>query len=87
MNKEEQAIYQKGYAAGNKNKKNEELDRFHKDNLDRYERVYLNCLELSLVNCNGWTIKGEKIKDAKGYCDIAKVFADNSISHINLRRE
>ena len=46
------------------------------------ERIYMQCLELSLKHCSGWSIGGKKINDSEGYCALAKAFADNSISKV-----
>lgn len=74
--------YQRGYVAGRKRSQTDfDVDEARKS---RKERVYLKCLELSLKHCSGWTIGGEKINNAEGYCKIAKIFSDNSISKIDL---
>lgn len=78
--------YQKGYARGKKSADAALLDEVR--DLRRQvaelhdakrERVYLSCLDSVLRNCSGWGIGGEPIKDAKGYCTLAKIFTDNSI--------
>jgi len=78
--------YQKGYARGKKSADKALLDevrdlRHQVAELQgaKRERVYLSCLDTVLRNCKNWTIGDEKIKDAKGYCTLAKVFTDNSI--------
>ena len=48
----------------------------------KYERIYMQCLDMALQHCNNWTIGKKKVNDADGYCQLAKVFADNSISKI-----
>jgi len=85
--------YQKGYAAGRgkASKDKVELERLsetvqrlrHVEN-ERRDRIYLSCLEMVVVHCDGWSLGGKKINDAKGYCKLAKIFMDNSISVLSL---
>ena len=44
------------------------------------ERIYMQCLDMTLSNCSGWAVDGKKIDSAQGYCSLAKIFADHSIS-------
>jgi len=46
------------------------------------ERIYLHCLSMVLDKCTEWEINGKKIKNAEGYCKLAKIFARNSIEVI-----
>jgi hypothetical protein len=78
--------YKKGYALGKKSADKallSEVTELRRKVLDlsteKRERVYLGCLDAVLRNCSGWLVGGEKINDAKGYCKLAKIFADNSI--------
>lgn len=73
--------YQKGYAAG---RRKVEHDREVRQALDeRRERVYMQSLELVVKHCSEWQIDGKKIDSAKGYCRLAKIFADNAISSMS----
>ena len=74
--------YQRGYVAGRKRRKTD-LDA-EEARKNRKERVYLKCLELVLKHCSNWSLGGEKLSSAEGYCRLAKIFADNSISKIEL---
>lgn len=67
--------YQRGYAAG---KRKAAIP----DTETRKERVFLACLEMALKHCSGWQIAGEPIRNAEGYCKLARVFAENGISEI-----
>ena len=81
--------YSRGYNAGrNKHAKDlrvaqEELRLLKLNIEDRNERIYMKCLKLALEHCSGWTVGGERIKNAQGYCQMAKIFADNSISEMD----
>lgn len=83
MNK---ADYRKGYNAGKMKAKSEtnklqtEIAQLKGNVAPQRERVYMKCLELVLKHCRDWDMAGEKIVSAGGYCKLAKVFADNSIS-------
>ncbi len=77
--------YQKGYVAGRKKTEadlilQKEIAEKEQTNVQmKNERVYLSCLALALEHCHGWSIGGKEIKDAEGYCTLAKVFAEYSI--------
>lgn len=81
--------YRKGYQAGRKYR-DAETDQLHQevrelrrvDQQKREERVYFNCLALALEHCQGWKIDKKRINNAEGFCTLAKIFADNSISKI-----
>ncbi len=81
--------YSRGYQAGvKKNAKDLEIAqrdlRQVKLSVERKdERVYMKCLELALKHCDGWKIDDKKINNTKGYCRLAKEFADNSISEMS----
>ena len=49
------------------------------DKPTKQERVFMQCLDMTLRNCDGWTIGKKKINDAEGYCKLAKIFADNAV--------
>jgi hypothetical protein len=78
--------YSRGYRAGRK--KNEKDVTRLQDELrtlkvkadERQERIYMQSLELALKYCSNWQIGGKPIKNAQGYCQMAKVFADNAIT-------
>lgn len=74
--------YQKGYQAGRKRSARdvEELKQMRLALDERNERVYMKSLELALKHCGDWRIGKKPINDAEGYCKLAKIFADNSIS-------
>jgi len=84
--------YQKGYKAGRKRstvdaKEMQEL-RFKNEKLrqamnDRRDNIYMQCLDMTLNHCNGWSIGDKTINSAEGYCRLAKIFADNSISTLS----
>lgn len=46
------------------------------------ERVYLECLKMTLEHCKNWSFGDERINDAEGYCKLAKIFAQHSIRKI-----
>jgi hypothetical protein len=77
---EQSSDYQKGYAAGRKKTVADMALITSMPSKD--ERVYLACLAVVLEHCKGWTIGDKPIKDAEGYCTLARVFADNSIGKI-----
>ncbi len=79
----------RGYQAG-RAKSNRDINALQKlvielevKSNERQERVYMQCLALALNHCDNWTIGKKKINDADGYCSLAKVFADNSISKLD----
>ena len=75
--------YSKGYSAGVKKgaaDKQAEIDLLKAKIDERAERVYIRCLEMALKHCREWSIGGKRIDNAEGYCKLAKVFADESIS-------
>ena len=81
--------YSRGYQAG-KNKNAKDLEIAQRDLRElklstesKDERVYMKCLELALKHCGGWKIGDKKITNAEGYCRIAKIFAENSISEMS----
>lgn len=78
------ADYQRGYQAGRKKSQSDraQLKLLQLALDDQKERIYLKCLELVLRECRGWSLDNKKINDAEGYCYLAKVFADNSISKL-----
>ncbi|MES1989266.1 MAG: hypothetical protein V4440_14775 [Pseudomonadota bacterium] len=84
----ESAVYQRGYIAGRKkteadlNKEREISDRLNNFREMQKERIYMACLELALKHCNEWAVGGKKVDSADGFCKLAKVFADNSITKI-----
>lgn len=93
-----QLSYSRGYTAGRASKKEAstdaklkteitalkaELIRLQKIRGEQRERVFLRCLEMALRDCSGWRVGGEEIKDAKGYCRLAGIFANEAISNIN----
>jgi hypothetical protein len=88
MMPEQTKDYQRGYVAGRKKTEadiqteKEAHDRLNSIKALQRERVYLACLNMALQHCSNWSIGGEKIKDAAGYCKLAKVFAENSITNI-----
>lgn len=86
MSSSQTSDYQRGYARGKKSADKALLDEVRELRRQvsalqdaKRERVYLSCLDTVLRNCKGWKIGFEPIKDAKGYCTLAKVFTDNSI--------
>jgi hypothetical protein len=83
MSTQESRDYQRGYAAGRR-RLDHEVRAIDLTNARR-ERVYLKALELALEHCDGWSINGKKIDNAEGYCTLAKFFADNLISKMNIR--
>jgi len=68
--------YQKGYRAGRRKLLQKEREL-------RKERVYLKCLDMALKYCSGWGINKKEINNAEGFCQLAKIFADNSISKLD----
>ena len=79
------AEYQRGYQAGirRSNKDRQELEKLKLALDEQKERIYMKSLELVLKHCTNWTIGSKEINDAQGYCKLAKIFADNSISKLN----
>ena len=83
------AEYSRGYQAGiKKNAKDLEsvqsdLRQLKLSAESKNERVYMKSLELALKHCGGWGIGGKPIKNAQGYCQLAKIFADNSIAEMD----
>ena len=76
------ADYQRGYRAGRKNLE-QRVESLRKELTEsREERIYMQCLEMTLKHCSCWQVGGKTIEDAKGYCALAKIFADNSISKL-----
>ncbi len=77
--------YQKGYVAGRKkaDKDRKELKALRLALDEQKERVYMKCLELVVRECGGWAIDSKEIKNAQGYCSLAKIFADTSIFKLN----
>lgn len=43
----------------------------------------MKSLELVLKHCNNWQFGKKPINDAEGYCRLAKIFADHSISELD----
>lgn len=85
--------YTRGYQVGRRkglrdlDKARQEMDTLLKklkllDSIagERDERMMLKCLEMVVQNCTGWSIGGEKITDAKGCVELAKIFKDNLIT-------
>lgn len=84
--------YQKGYARGKKSADDKLLaevralrHRVAELEQSQKEHFYLSCLDIVLRNCSGWSIAGEKIKDAAGYCRLAKVFTRHAIEAANSK--
>ena len=80
--------YSRGYQAGIKKGaagKQAEIDLLKEKIDERAERVYMRCLEIALKHCDGWSIGKKRIDSAEGYCKLAKIFADNSISVIDKK--
>ena len=75
--------YSKGYKAGRRYCEQELADLRREAREKREERVYFDCLGLVLEHCDGWSMGGEKIKDADGFSNLAKIFADNAISRLS----
>jgi hypothetical protein len=68
--------YQKGYRAGqNKILKQRKIEQ--------KERIYMQCLELSIKHCHNWSFGKKSINNSERYCRLAGIFAENSISEIN----
>ncbi len=78
--------YSRGYQAGRKKnekdvaKLQDELRLLKVKTDDRQERIYMQSLDLALKHCAGWQLGKKPVTTAEGYCKIAKVFADNSIT-------
>lgn len=89
LKKLEGRAYSKGYAAGRAKHGDDiaalerEIARLRHLDVEQKERVYMQCLEMALKHCAGWQIGGKTINNAEGYCKLAKVFAENSISELN----
>ena len=46
------------------------------------ERVYMQCLNMTLEQCGStWKIGGKNVNSAEMYCKLAKAFADNAITN------
>lgn len=80
--------YQRGYAAGRRKHERDikalkkQVSELSFKSNERQERIFMQCLEMTLKHCDGWTIGGAKIDNAERYCRLAKVFADNAISEL-----
>ena len=95
MNKttDEQRGYSKGYTAGQKRaEKDLKILREHNREMQskltlleakQKERVFMQCLEMAVKDCHGWTIDGQKVNNAELYCELANAFAKCAISKIN----
>jgi hypothetical protein len=85
--------YQRGYAAGRKKGKEDfaeemgrvlgELELVKKAKADeRRERVFMQCLEMTLKHCSNWQIGGQAVDNAEKHCKLAGIFAKHSISEM-----
>ncbi len=81
--------YSRGYDAGKRRSATEvtqlkaELRTLGKMAESQKERVYIACLEMALKHCSGWQLDKKEINNAEGYCRLARIFMDNSISEIS----
>lgn len=81
--------YSKGYAAGRK-KSEAEIKRLNsiirKRQSDaeelRRERIYFQCLELALSQCDGWEIGGKKVNNVETFSRLAEIFMENAIKRL-----
>jgi hypothetical protein len=81
--------YSKGYAAGiRKNAKafTELKNTIAQLRNERKERAYFASLDVVTRNCTQWSIGGEKVKDAEGYCTLAKIFTEHSIKILDTMK-
>ncbi len=59
-----------------------EIERLRDQLPSKDERVFLRCLEITLQNCDGWSIGKKKVNNAEMYVKLARFFADHSIDVI-----
>jgi len=80
--------YSRGYNAGRSHNDKQlqmlavELATLQKSRETKKERIFMRSLEIVLEHCDGWSVGKKKINDAKGYCKLAEIFADNAIDII-----
>jgi predicted DNA-binding protein (UPF0251 family) len=89
--------YQQGYTAGIKKAKadsKKEIEALRRQITElkvqnasykcgHKRKVFNNSLSLVLQHCRNWTIDGKEIKDAAGYCVLARIFTKESIAAID----
>jgi hypothetical protein len=89
IKKAEKRGYSRGYAAAERRADKELSDLGKKTELleqiasKRQERIYMQCLGLALKHCSNWSIGDKPINNAEGYCRLAKIFTENSISSMD----